>query len=436
MEKYEELFSILRKETKPALGCTGPIATCYCAAQAYDAIGGEIKRIVVKGSGGMVAKNDDVAFPGTEMLGAEMSVALGAICGDPNAGLEVLHNVTPEGELKARKVAELVEFDLSWDHKELAVPREVRIETDRGVGIARTYGGADGLVYKERNGEVLVDVPPDSMAKGGTSPILKYKIKDFYDFATNYPIEKFDFMLEAAKMNTDMAEYNFGNEDVGIGIGRSLHKAANPSRTSRAKALAAAGCEGRMSGVNKPIMSCANKGNVGIASSLPLVSLAKDIGSSDEQLQRAMAMSFLMSIAVIHRIGKAPTMCSCMVAAILGVAAGTVILLGGTEKQVEIAIQNVIPNVFGVVCDGAKLACALRISTATGIAVECAELAVSGVRLANNQGVLAATADESIDFLGKTALYGMVESDNALSRQMYDKRKVWPLETLTERQKR
>ena len=110
----QELLEILRKEVKPALGCTGPIGVCFGAAQAYDAIGGEIKRIVAKIDWGMASKIDDVAFPGTEMLGVEMAIALGAVCGDPKAGLEVLHNVTPEGEQKARKVAELVEVHPMW----------------------------------------------------------------------------------------------------------------------------------------------------------------------------------------------------------------------------------------------------------------------------------------------------------------------------------
>ena len=104
----QEIFDILRSEIKPALGCTGPIGICYCAAEAYDAIGGTIERIDADIDWGMCCKIDDVAFPGSPMLGVEMAIALGALGGDPKAGLEVLHSVTPEAELKARKVAELV----------------------------------------------------------------------------------------------------------------------------------------------------------------------------------------------------------------------------------------------------------------------------------------------------------------------------------------
>lgn len=433
-QRLETLYHILRSEVKPALGCTGPIGACYVAAQAYDAAGGgEIKKILVEGAG---PKSDDVAFPGSKMLGVEMAYALGAVCGDPNAGLEVLHTVTPEGELKARKVAELVELKNDFSAATVRYWRKVTIETDLGIGIAICDGAPDGLVYKSANGIVLIDKPAAPVNQAGHSPIQDYTIKDFYNFACTCPVNRLHFVLEVRDMNLAMANYTLSHHEVGIGIGRTLWQiaAACDTTSSRAKAYAAAGCEGRMSGVSLPIMTVGGKGNVGIASSLPIISLAKDLNSTDEELQRALALSFLMAIAVIHRIGKAPTMCSCEVAAALGVAAGTVLLKGGSEMQVEMAVQNLIPNVFGVVCDGAKLACALRMASSTGIAIDAAELALSGIRLANNQGVLGVNADASINFLGDFALHAMVSSDNELCKRMMEKRKIFPLTTMEERQ--
>lgn len=435
MEKFQELYGILQKEMKPALGCTGPIGGCYLAAEAYDAAGGgEIKKILVEGACG--PKSDDVAFPGTEYLGIEMAYALGAVCGDASAGLRVLHSVTPEGELKARKVAELVEMRPDWERTELNAPRKITIETDKGVGVAITHGAPDGLVFKSHNGEVLLERERDPNNVAGKTPIMKYKVKDFYEFATTYPLDELGIVKEAVEMNTKMADYMFTHEfPVNIGmIGKTL-LAAGDSPVNRAKANAAAACEGRMSGVSLPIMSVGGKGNVGVASSMPIISLARDLGKSEEEMIRALTLSTLVAIAVIQRIGKAPTMCSCEVAAALGVSAGATLLLGGDEAKVEIAMQNFIPNVFGVVCDGAKLACALRMATATGAALDAANLAVKGVRLANNQGVLDVDIDASIDFLGDFALNCMLESDMALNRKMMEKRKIFPLMTFTDRQK-
>ena len=430
----QELLEILRKEVKPALGCTGPIGVCFGAAQAYDAIGGEIKRIVAKIDWGMASKIDDVAFPGTEMLGVEMAIALGAVCGDPKAGLEVLHNVTPEGEQKARKVAELVEVRPMWERKDMNIYIDITIETDRGTGRSVTAERSDGLILKERNGEVIEQFEKDKGAQDAASPMLKYKVKDFYEFATTTPIEEFDLLLKAAELNTELANETI-TRNLGAGIGTALYNSQDGNLITKAKAYAAAGCEARMSGVNRPAMSCANKGNVGIAASMPIVVQARELGLGDEAMQRGIALSYCLAIAIIHRIGKDPSMCSCEVAAAIGVAAGTVLLHGGTQQQVENAIQNTIPNIFGVVCDGAKLACALRISSGTGIGIEAANLALAGVRLANNQGVLAANADESINMIGHTALYAMVDSDRELSRQIFAKRKPFPLMRFEDRQK-
>ncbi|MCB6345778.1 L-serine ammonia-lyase, iron-sulfur-dependent, subunit alpha [Enterocloster lavalensis] len=430
----QELLEILRKEVKPALGCTGPIGVCFGAAQAYDAIGGEIKRIVAKIDWGMASKIDDVAFPGTEMLGVEMAIALGAVCGDPKAGLEVLHNVTPEGEQKARKVAELVEVHPMWERKDMNIYIDITIETDRGTGRSVTAERSDGLILKERNGEVIEQYEKDKGAQDAASPMLKYKVKDFYEFATTTPIEEFDLLLKAAELNTELANETI-TRNLGAGIGTALYNSQDGNLITKAKAYAAAGCEARMSGVNRPAMSCANKGNVGIAASIPIVVQARELGLGDEAMQRGIALSYCLAIAIIHRIGKDPSMCSCEVAAAIGVAAGTVLLHGGTQQQVENAIQNTIPNIFGVVCDGAKLACALRISSGTGIGIEAANLALAGVRLANNQGVLAANADESINMIGHTALYAMVDSDRELSRQIFAKRKPFPLMRFEDRQK-
>lgn len=428
-----ELFDIMRNELKPALGCTGPIGICFCAAQAYDAIGGTIRDILVDIDWGFGSKVDDVAFPGTQMLGLEMAIALGALGGDASAGLEVLHAVTPDVEMKARKVAELVRIQPCWDRKELGLYVRITITTDKGTGVAVIQNRSDGLTLKMRNDEILEQHEPDASAQSMTDVILKYKIRDFYEFAETAPLEKFDFIRTAIEYNTSLAEATF-REKLGAGIGCRLKNDADGNRVTKAKAYAAAGCEARMSGINLPAMSCANKGNVGLAASLPIISLAQDEGIGTEQLMRALILSYLVAISIIRRIGKSPSMCSCEVAAALGTAAGAVLLHGGTELQVEQAIQNTIPSVFGVVCDGAKLACALRISSGTGIALEAADMALHDVHLANNQGVLDKTADDSINLLGHTALFSMVDSDRDLCRQLFAKRHTLPLMTFAQRQ--
>ena len=292
---------------------------------------------------------------------------------------------------------------------------------------------SDGLILKERNDEILLELEPDISAQSGKLPILKYKVKDFYDMVTSLSEDDLAFLRDAVVYNSRLANATLENR-LGAGIGYELYHSDYQNYITRAKAYAAAGCEARMSGVSHPAMTCGNKGNVGIAASMPLVSMAKDLNLEEMDLLRGIALSYLTAISIIHRIGKAPSMCSCEVAAALGIAAGATLMRGGTYKQVAAAMQNTIPNVFGVVCDGAKLACALRISSGTGIALECSDLALSQVRIANNQGVLGATIDDSIEIIGKTALYAMVGSDRDLCRLLFEKRRILPLMNFEERQ--
>lgn len=434
-ETYQELLDILNREVKPALGCTGPIGICYGSAEAYDAVrGGKIQKITAKVDWGFGCKIDDVAFPGSEMLGAEMAAALGAVCGDPKLGLEVLRNVDPAMEVEARKVAEVVEIIPQWDRASLSFFLDVTVETDIGTGRAVVMERSDGLVLKEKDGVAIEAHEAAPSAQEGTAPVLKYGIADFYEFAKTVNEEELALMADAAKKNKALAMATI-EDHLGAGIGATLYETANGDTMQKAKAYAAAGCEARMSGVNHPAMTCGNKGNVGIAASMPLVSLAEDMELPENELVRAIAFSYLTAISVISRLGKSPAMCSCEVAASLGVAAGSVFLQGGTLEMAENAIQMTIPNIFGVVCDGAKLACAMRISSGTGVAMEAASLALKGVRLANNQGVLADNADKSIDLMGHTALYAMIDSDRELCKMLFQKRKIFPLMTFGERQK-
>lgn len=431
---YRELLRILRSEVKPALGCTGPIGVCYCAAQAYDAVrGGQVQKIIAKLDWGFGTKIDDVAFPGTRMLGAEMAVAMGAMCGNPALGLELLRDVTPEMEEKAREIAELVEIQPQWDRTDLGFFADITIATDRGTGRAVVMERSDGLVLKERDGIAVEKHEPDPSAQQAKSPILKYKVRDFYTFADEAKAEDLDFIRTAAQYNMLLADTTI-EKHLGAGIGATLYRDQNANSITHAKAYAAAGCEARMSGVNHPAMSCGNKGNVGIAASVPLVSLARDLKIPEEKMLRAIAVSYLTAISVIHRIGKSPAVCACEIAACLGITAGATFLRGGTAQQMENAIQCAIPSMFGVVCDGARLACALRISSGTGVGIEASDLALAGVKIANNQGVLAWNADQSIDLIGHTALFGMVDSDRALGRQLFEKRKIFPLQSFDERQ--
>lgn len=424
--QQKELLTILQKEVVPALGCTGPTAVSYVAAEAATAVGGTPIKVEVKVDRHIGTKNSDVGIPGTSAVGLKMAAALGAFVGDAAAGLNVLHNVTPDDEKKAlafsRSGAVIVEPDLETEI--LGLFMDCTVTTDKGVGRAVVVKTHTNLVYREANGKVQVDIPYDRVASmNETHDVMAHlKVEDFYKFATTAPLEDIRFLGEAIPMNKALAEASLSGKAKGAGFGVSMMKhCAKGDIIRKAKALTAAGSETRMIGYSLPAMSCATSGNVGITASLPLISLAEDLGSSDEALLRALTLSFLMTICVKNRIGRVSSMCACVTAASQGIAAGAALLLGGDLACVDRAINNTLVNIFGVVCDGARVACALKLSSAAGIALECAMMAKDGVVTPANEGVVGKDADDSLNFMGDFAQHGLAGSDLALCKALYKK---------------
>jgi len=426
--QQKELYAILKKEVAPALGCTGPTAVAYVAAEAATAVGGKPIKVEVKVDRHIGTKNNDVGIPGTSVVGLKMAASLGALAGDAEAGLNVLHKVTPNDEKKALAFSKsgnvIVTPDLETEI--LGLYMDCVVTTDKGVGRAIVVKTHTNLVYREANGVVQVDIPFDRIASMNEShdAMANYKIADFYEMATQTPIEDFEFLKEAVKLNKALAEASFSGKAKGAGFGVSMMSRAEGNIVRKAEATTAAGAETRMIGYSLPAMSCATSGNVGITASLPLISLAEDLGSSEEDLLRALAMSFLMTICIKNRIGRVSSMCACVTAASQGVAAGAAMLLGGDLACVDRAINNIIVNIFGVVCDGARVACALKLASAAGIALECAMMAKDGVVTPVNEGVIGNDADASLNFMGDFAQHGMAGSDLSLCKALYKKQQA------------
>ncbi len=421
-EIHEELTDILRKEVKPALGCTGPTAISYAVSVARDIVGGSLKSIEVIIDKDMCAKNDDVGIPGTSQLGCNIAAALGAICGDSEAGLEVLRNVTPEDEIKAQKFAEeSVIIKPDWNMKTVGLYIEAIVNTDNGTGraiIAKTH---TNVILKELNGEVLFkadDQNKENLTDETKAPIRKYEIKDFYEFAKNVPFESIAFLQEAVDLNMKLADSDL-TDNSSIGFAKAFGRIKGDKATIRAKTITCAAATARMEGKNLAAMGCATSGNVGITASLPLVAIAEVYEKNQEVLLRGIAFSYLLTIYIKNIIGRLSAMCSCVSGSSSGIAAAMTFMLGGTLEQTKTAIQNMIPNIFGVVCDGARTACALKLTSSIGVAIECAYLALDNISVPANQGVVGKTADETLLFLGKIAKEGMVEVDNVLCKALY-----------------
>lgn len=424
-EREKQILNLLREEVKPALGCTGPVVFAYVAAQARDAIGGTPKKITIRADKDKCSKEDDVGTPGTTIPGVRMAAALGAFAGDPAAKMEVLHSVTPELEREAYAFYKSgqVFLNVDWDVPTIGIYIDVTVETENGTGRAAVIKNHTNLVHKSANGKSIIDVPYDrinSIIEERNDFVSSCTIEELYQFSQQVPLEELHFLREGVAMNKRLAQAGLDGE-IGRSFAHSILNRQNLTLTDRARALTSAGSEARMAGCNLPAMACATSGNVGITASLPIISLAEDLGKSEETLLRGLALSFLLTILGKNKIGRQSAMCACMVTAAVAVSGAAAYLLGGGLREVNMSIQNTIPNIFSVVCDGPRRACALKLSSGIGVAIESALFANDGIATNFNEGVVGKDADASLDFMGEFAKQGMLESDLYLCRLLAEK---------------
>ena len=414
----ETLEAILHEEIKPALGCTGPIVIALAASVARDSVGGDplsVKVIVDKQtySGSMT-----VGIPGTSMVGLDIAAALGAMAGDSRLGLEVLRKVSPSDEKKAESFLKNVKIEPYLRTGKTGLFVNAEVVTDRGKGKAIISKTHNNVVLIEADGKKIFEAEENDVEEPreidySEDAIREYCIKDFFDYARNESFEKLKFLKKAVDLNMFLAKTGL-EKSTGAGFGWGYDSFDHESAFTRAKARAAAASDARMAGVDAPAMSCSTSGNAGIASSVPVVSIAMDLGKSEEEMLRALALSFLITIYVKSHIGRLSSICSCSLAASMGVTAAVTMLLGGSEAQVENAINSVGGGIGGVVCDGAKRGCAMKIAGAAGIALDAALLATKGIFIPLKDGIVGRSADDTIRNLGRVAQEGMTEVPDTL----------------------
>lgn len=425
--KFEELLKIMDDDMAPTIGCTGPISFIYTSAAAREIVGGsDIKHIKCIANGNFCARMGEVVTPGLPEDSLEIACAIGAVAGKTAKLYEVIKDKTPEQVERAYELSKTsVEIIPDWDAKDL-VYLDVSVETENGVGRCVVSGTMRNVILKEKNGEILFksDYVPGQKKTGIQNPIAKYKIADLYAFCKKVPIERLEFLREAMEANEAIGRYGMEHK-CGAGIGYTWAKMADDP-ISRVKALSSAACEARMVGVGMKVISISGKGNLGISTILPTLALAKELGRSEEEAMRAIAMACLISIRISVRIGgSVPIFCSCLLAASQAAAAGYVMLHNGTAEDVERAVQNTMPATFGAICDGARNACAARMVSAVGTGFDAARMAMEGVQIPPNEGVIGLTSEDTIDILEYMSA-NLNQTNTALMKKMVEKRPLTP----------
>lgn len=428
MKTQERILSLLRREVKPALGCTEPIAVAIAVARAVAVRPGvPVSGVVVRVSPNILKNAMGVGIPGTNLTGLPVAVALSVVCGKYGYGLEVLKDVDGDAVEAALKfVSEgRVEVEVSDSDKMLYAEAECTF-SDSHKSKAVVSDAHDRIVFVSGDDCVILDERHDAGNGSEDEEDGKFlSLSMIYEFVRTVPVERLSLMKEEIEMNTALAVEGL-NGDYGLNVGKTIASGTHrevfgDSLAMHAMALTAAASDARMAGCPLPAMSNSGSGNQGLTVSMPVIAAAKRLGSSEEELLRALALSNLVAIHIKSYLGKLSALCGCVVAS-TGSSCGIIMLRGGGVPQMGAAIKNMIGSITGMVCDGAKKGCAMKVASGVSCAIQSAVLALDGISVMSTDGIIDEDVENTIRNLGELGSDGMKQTDSLILNIMCDKK--------------
>ena len=428
-----EIIELIRKEVKPALGCTEPIAVALAVAKAMEILEDrceipdtdwrmkECYRLRIEVSGNILKNGMGVGIPGTGMVGLHIAAALGAVCGKSEYGLEVLNDLNDISITRAKEMVEnrSVNIVLAETSHKLYVKAHADFK-DGSTAYALIQDNHDSIVETCFNGEILSSVENDgNQETPDQKTTLDYKltVKEIVEFASTVAYEDIEFILESRTLNLALAKEGMKG-CYGLKVGWAINLDDNREVfggdfLSYAMSLTAAASDARMAGCTLAAMSNSGSGNQGITVTMPVIAYSITYGTNDEKLARALVLSHLIAIHIKGYLGKLSALCGCVIAS-TGSACGLVYLRGGDYEQICSAIKNMIGNITGMVCDGAKVGCAMKVASGVSSALQSAVLAREGICISEYDGIIEKDIEKTIQNLGKIGSVGMQKTDNMI----------------------
>ncbi|MCF7953793.1 MAG: L-serine ammonia-lyase, iron-sulfur-dependent, subunit alpha [Spirochaetales bacterium] len=452
MNKIHFYTRQLHNEVIPAVGCTEPIAIAFAAASARKKLEEKLKispsgssknsssvksrceyleSIHLKLSENIIKNAMGVGVPGTGMVGIPIAAAMGFCGGDAEKGLEVLGTVTTDDIQQAKTIVqrEIITTSMYEGPEKLYVEVEISWKGHRGrVVIAHEHTHVVSISIDDDT--IFQAEEPNSQQnprkKQSSSPEMKEasektdqesSVRSIYEFVSHADPEEIRFVLRGAEMNRAIAEEGLSG-DYGMRVGKVVREQAaqgilSANMMTSAVELAAGAVDARMSGCMMPVMTNSGSGNQGITATLPVVAAAEYLGSDENQLIRALALSHLLAIHMKRDMGRLSALCGAVTA---GAAAGcgAAFLMGGELEAITGTIQNVIGDAAGIICDGAKAGCAMKIASMVEAGVRAAVLAVNGSVITADEGIIEEDVEESIRNLARIGSVGMEKTDKEI----------------------
>ena len=417
-ETREEILQLIRRQVVPAIGCTEPMAVSLCTAKAAEKLGCRPEHIDVWLSGNVLKNAMGVGIPGTGMIGLPIAIALGALIGKSEYQLEVLRDLTPEDVEEGKRF--IAENRINIQLKPLCPDNlyiEVVCENDGKTASAIIKGSHTHFVEhasdKSQNEEDAVQEEE-----------LKLNLQLVYDFATTSPLDEIRFLLKTRDLNMQAAEDakkgNYGH-CLGKTIDRPLaHGIFGNSIFSHIISKTASACDARMGGAMIPVMSNSGSGNQGICATNPVVVYAVENENTEEELIRALTLSHLTAIYIKQSLGTLSALCGCVVASI-GSSCGITYLMGGDYERICRSVKNMIANLTGMICDGAKPSCSLKICSGVSTALLSALLSMEGRCVTAAEGIVDEDVDRSIHNLTSIGADAMRMTDEMVLNIMTGK---------------
>ena len=416
MELTQSYLTLLREETLPAIGCTEPVAVALCAAEASACLLKEPYRLHLEVSPYILKNGMHVGIPGTAGLtGLDLACALGSLLPHPERQMTILGDVSDEKLSKAKAIVQSGSVSVRSADTPYKVWVDVRIDAADGHWARAVIQGTHThVLLVEKDGQPL---RTDRCQESESRDMPAITLESVYAFATTVSQADLEFLDEIIRVNTRIACEGLAR-DYGLCVGR--HLANSPDAAQQVIAVTAAAADARMSGCQLPVMTNMGSGNQGITASLPVIETAHLLGASREQLLRALAISELVAMEVKTHIGRLSALCGCSIAAAIGAASAMVFLRGGNFEQIAYAVNMMVGDVTGIICDGAKPGCALKIATAVSAAQRAAVLALSLEHTVQPYGLVSSDVEATIQNLGTLGRDGMGNANDVVLRMMLD----------------